>query len=119
MADGSATANIDGSAKALRAFTQGHHEWFSSRSLYSEVALLDDSCPDRANIGIATQDRDEVALTGPLGAHLPNEPIHPKPDSRGGVFHALREFQHSEALMGILHDGFLLLDWWDLAAAET
>jgi hypothetical protein len=56
MADGSATANIDGSAKALRAFAQGDHERFSSRCLYGKVVLLDHTCPDGANIGIPTQD---------------------------------------------------------------
>jgi hypothetical protein len=117
MADGSATANIDGSAKALRAFTQGDHERFRSRSLYGKVVLLDDGCPYGANIGIPTQDRDQVALTGPPVVHLPNEPIHSKPDSRSGVLHSLRVFQNAEAFMGILHDGFFLLDWWDLTAA--
>jgi hypothetical protein len=55
VADGSATGNIDGSAKALRAFTQGDHDRISSWSFYGKVVLLDDGCPDGANVGIPTQ----------------------------------------------------------------
>ena len=73
----------------------------------SITVSLDDGCPDGANVGVATQNRYEVGLTVPSVFDLSNKPIQPKPDSRGGVLHSLRVFQHPEALVGILH-GFLL-----------
>jgi hypothetical protein len=49
-----------------------------------------------------------VGLAVPGVINLSNEPIQPKPDSCGGVFHALRVFQDAEALVGILHGAFPL-----------
>jgi hypothetical protein len=67
------------------------------------LVLLDDGCPDGANVGVATQDGDEVRLAVPAVFNLSNKPIQPKAYSRGGVLHSLRVFQHPEALVGILH----------------
>jgi hypothetical protein len=62
--------------------------------------------PDGANIGVPTQNRYKVGLACPAVINLSDEPIQPKANSRGGVLHSLRVFQHPEALVGILHDDF-------------
>jgi hypothetical protein len=48
-----------------------------------------------------------MSLAIPAVSDISNKPIQPKPYSRSGVLHSLRVFQHSEALVGILH-GILL-----------
>jgi hypothetical protein len=98
-------SNVDGSAEALCVFTQAGIEWIDSRSFNGEVILLDDGCPNGANVGVSTHDREEVSLTGSLAFSLANKPVQSKPDSRAGVFHPFRVFQHPEAFVGILHDG--------------
>jgi hypothetical protein len=71
--------------------------------LHSKEVLLDDCCPDGANVGVAAQNGYEVGLTVPAVFDLSNKPVQPKPDSRGGVLHSLCVFQNPEALVGILH----------------
>jgi hypothetical protein len=91
----------------LGVLTQASGERIASRSFHGKGVLLDDGGPDGANVGVATQDRNEVGLAVACVFDLSNKSIQPKPDSRGGVLHSLRVFQHPEALVGILH-GFLL-----------
>jgi hypothetical protein len=105
VTDGPAASNADRPAKALRAFTQAGSEWLDPRTFYGEVVLLDYGCPDGANIGVSTQNGDEVSLAIAVAFDLANEPIQVKPDARCGVLHPLRVFQNAEALVGILHDG--------------
>jgi hypothetical protein len=71
------------------------------------MVLLDNGCPDGPNVGIPTQDRNEVSFTVLVVFDLANEPIQAKPNSCVGVLHPLRVFQHPKALMRILH-GFSL-----------
>jgi hypothetical protein len=85
--------------------------------LHAKEVLLDDRCPDGANVGVAAQNRYEMGFTVPSVFDLSNKPIQPQLDSRGGVLHPLRVFQNPEAFVGILH-GFLLWSW-DLVAREA
>jgi hypothetical protein len=48
-----------------------------------------------------------------------NKPIQAKAYSRGGVFHSLRVFQHSETLVGILHDDFPLVTGGNLVMRKA
>jgi hypothetical protein len=101
----------------LGILTQASRHRLDPRSLHAKEVLLDDRCPDGANVGVAAQNRYEMGLTVPSVFDLSNKPIQPKLDSRGGVLHPLRVFQNPEALVGILH-GFLLWSW-DLVAREA
>jgi hypothetical protein len=103
MADGFAAGDSDGSTKALGVFAQARNERLDPRSFYGKEVLLDDGCPDGANFGAATQDGDEAGLAIPAVFDLSYESIQPQPDSRGGVLHSPRVFQHPEALVSILH----------------
>jgi hypothetical protein len=109
VADWFASSDSDSSAEALGIFTQGRGHRLDPRSFHGKEVLLDDRCPDGANVGVATQNRDEMGLAVPAVFNFSNEPIQPKAYSRGGVLHSLRVFQHSEALVGILHDFLLWL----------
>ena len=60
-----------------------HPGWrsrFDAGSFDGKEVLLDDGCPDGANVRVATQDRDEVSLLFPFVFDLTNQPIQPKPD---------------------------------------
>jgi hypothetical protein len=103
VTDGFAAGDCDSPAKALGILTQAGGERIESWSFHRKEVLLDDGCPNGANVGIPAQDRDEVGVAVPRVINLSNKPIQPKADSRGGVFHALRVFQYAEALVRILH----------------
>jgi hypothetical protein len=107
VADWFATGDSESPAEALGILTQASGERLDPRSFHGKEVLLDNGCPDGANVGVATQDRDEVGLSVPVVIDLSNKPIQPQPDSRGGVLHSLRVFQNAKALVSILH-GFLL-----------
>jgi hypothetical protein len=107
VADWFAAGDRDTPAEALGILTQASAERIESWSFHSKEVLLDDGCPDGANVGVPTQNRDEVGLTVSAVFNLSDKSIQPKPDSRDGVLHSLRVFQDPEALVGVLH-GFLL-----------
>jgi hypothetical protein len=90
----------------LGVFAQTGGKRLNPRGLDSENVLLNHGCPDGANVGVAAQNRYEMGLTIPSVFNFSNKPIQPQSNSRGGVLHSLRVFQHPEALVGILH-GFL------------
>jgi len=110
MADGFAACDTDRSTEALGAFAKGYGHRLDVRGFHGEVALLGYGCPDGANIGIAGQNRYEVGFTIPSVINLSDEPVQPQSNSRSGVLHSLRVFQHPEALVGILHT-FLVWDF--------
>jgi hypothetical protein len=87
----------------LGVFTQACSNRLDSRGFHGKEILLDDGCPDGANVGVASQNRYEVGSTVPCVINFSNKPIQAKANSRGGVFHPLRVFQYPEALVGILH----------------
>ena len=62
MADGFSACDRNRATKALRLFTQAGGELIDPGSFYRELILLDDGCPDGANVGVPTQDRDKVSL---------------------------------------------------------
>ena len=105
MADGFSACDRDSATKALRVFTQAGGELIDPGSFYRELILLDDGCPDGANIGIPTQDRDKVSLLVSRVIDFRNKSIQPHPDFRGGVLYSLCVLQDAEALVGILHGG--------------
>src|SRR5271157_3169150 len=104
MADWFAPGDSEGPSEALGVFSQSHGRRLNPRGFHGEEALLDDRCPDGANVGVATQDRDDVGLSGPALFNLSNKPVQAKAYTRGGVLHPLRVFQYPEGLVGILHD---------------
>ena len=71
MADWFAAGDSDGPAEALGVFTQAGGDRLDPRSFHGKVVLLDDGCPDGANVGVATQDRYEVGLTVPVRLRPP------------------------------------------------
>jgi hypothetical protein len=95
----------------LGVFSQGRGHRLDSWGFHGKEVMLDDGSPDGANVGVATQDRYKVSPAVPAIFNFSNEPVQPKPDSRGGVLHSLGVFENAEAFVGIPH-GFLL---WDLA----
>src|ERR1035437_10122410 len=105
MADWFAASDSDGPPEALGVFPQACGEVLDSRCFYGKEVLLDDGCPDGANVRVGTQDGNEVGIAIPCVINFPDKPLQPKADSRGGVLHSLRVFQYPEALVGILHGG--------------
>ena len=105
MPDGFSACDRDSATKALRVFTQAGGELIDPGSFYRQLILLDDGCPDGANVGVPTQGRDKVSLPVSRVIDFCNKSVQPHPDLRGGVFHSLRVFQDAEAFVGILHIG--------------
>jgi hypothetical protein len=103
MADWFAASDSDSPAEALGIFTQARGHRLDSWGFHGKEVLLDNGSPDGANVGVATQDRYEVGLAVRAVFGLSDEPVQPQPDSRAGVLHSFRVFQHPEALVGILH----------------
>jgi hypothetical protein len=64
MADGFATGNSDSSAEALGILTQGHGHRLNPRDFHGEEVLLNNGRPDGADVGVPTQNRNEVGLPG-------------------------------------------------------
>jgi hypothetical protein len=87
----------------LGVFSQGRGHRLDSWGFHGKEVMLDDGSPDGANVGVATQDRYKVSPAVPAIFNFSNEPVQPKPDSRGGVLHSLGVFENAEAFVGILH----------------
>jgi hypothetical protein len=111
--------NSDRPTEALGVFTQAGRYRLDAWSFYGKEVLLDDRCPDSANVGVPTQNRYEVGLADMAVFNFSNKPIQAKAYSRGGVFHSLRVFQHSETLVGILHDDFPLVTGGNLVMRKA
>jgi hypothetical protein len=87
----------------LGIITQSSGHRLDPRSFHGKVVLFDNGCPDSPNVGISTQNGNEVGLAVPCVINLSNKPIQPQPNSRGGVLHSLGVFENAEAFVGILH----------------
>jgi hypothetical protein len=82
MADWFAAGDSDSPTKALGFFTQAGRHRLNARGLDGENVLLNHGCPDGANVGVATQDRDQVGFTVLVVFDLSNKPIQPQSNSR-------------------------------------
>src|SRR5579859_3088946 len=103
MANRLAPGDHDRPAKTLRPFTKGCVERASFRALYGEEALFVDGGPDSPDVGVPTQDGDDVGFAGRLSFCFTDKAVETKPDPGGGVFHPLRVLQNSKTLMCVLH----------------
>jgi hypothetical protein len=96
---------LNGPFEALSVSLQAYSGGWNLRTFHHEPVYHGNGSADGRDLGIATDDGDQVSLglPGRIRQHLADETVQVKSDAGGGFLRALHIREPSEAEMGILH----------------